>query len=37
MTLSELAFVVPAIPLYIFLVLPNHPEGTLPGIHWEKP
>lgn len=32
MTLSELAFVVPAIPLYIFLVLPNHPEGTLPGI-----
>ncbi len=32
MTLSELAFVIPAIPLYVFLVLPNHAEGSLPGI-----
>lgn len=32
MTLGELAFLVIGIPLYIFLVLPNHPEGALPGI-----
>ena len=32
MTVSELAFLVLGIPLYIFLVLPNHPEGSLPGL-----
>lgn len=32
MALSELAFLIPAIPLYIFLVLPNHPAGNLPGM-----
>ena len=32
MVLGELAFLVPAVPLYIFLVLPNYPEGSLPGI-----
>ena len=32
LALSELVFVVVAIPLYIWLVLPNHPEGELPGI-----
>lgn len=32
MTLGELAFLVPGIPLYIFLVLPNHPAGALPGL-----
>lgn len=32
MTLSELAFLIPAAPLYIFLVMPGRAEGTLPGI-----
>ena len=32
MTVSELAFLLLGIPLYIFLVLPNHPEGALPGL-----
>ena len=32
MTVSELAFLLLGIPLYIFLVLPNHPEGSLPGL-----
>jgi len=32
MTISELAFAVVAVPLYVFLVLPNHPQGALPGI-----
>ena len=32
LALSELIFAVIAIPLYVFLVLPNHPEGELPGI-----
>ena len=32
LVLGELVFIVIAIPLYIFLVLPNHPVGSLPGI-----
>ena len=32
LALSELIFVIIAIPLYMWLVLPNHPEGELPGI-----
>lgn len=32
MTLSELAFLIPAIPLYVFFVVPNHTAETLPGI-----
>ena len=31
LVVGELAFAVIAFPLYIFLVLPNHPAGTLPG------
>lgn len=30
-TVAELVFAVVALPLYIFLVLPKHAEGTLPG------
>ena len=32
LVLGELIFVVVAIPLYVFLVLPKHTEGSLPGI-----
>lgn len=32
MALAELALLILAVPLYIFLVLPNHPKGTLPGV-----
>lgn len=32
MSLGELAFLLLGVPLYIFLVLPNHPEGALPGL-----
>jgi len=32
MSLGELAFVIPGIPLYMLLVLPNHPAGALPGL-----
>ena len=32
MSVSELAFLVLGIPLYMFLVLPNHPAGALPGL-----
>ena len=32
MVAGELAFLIIGIPLYTLLVLPNHPEGALPGL-----
>ena len=32
MVAGELAFLLIGIPLYVFLVLPHHPEGALPGL-----